>query len=31
MIGVAAYYKGLGAQAKDFDNVQRSARAELGL
>ncbi len=29
MIGVAAFYKGLDAQAKDFETVQRSARAEL--
>ncbi len=29
MIGVAAFYKGLEAQAKDIDTVQRSARAEL--
>jgi N6-L-threonylcarbamoyladenine synthase len=29
MIGVAAFYKGLDAQAKDIETVQRSARAEL--
>lgn len=30
MIGVAAYYKGLSAQANNIETVQRSARAELG-
>jgi N6-L-threonylcarbamoyladenine synthase len=29
MIGVAAYFKGMNAQVKDLDSVQRSARAEL--
>ena len=31
MIGVAAYYKGIKAKAKDIDSVERSARAELGV
>lgn len=31
MIGVAAFYKGLDARAKDLDNVQRNARASLGV
>lgn len=30
MIGVAAYYKGLKAQAVDIDSVERNARVELG-